>query len=174
MDSLEWNQIVDDLGPRLYRYFCARFSKEQSDDLTQETLIRLLRKVEEKKFDPARGNMAMFTFGIAHFVALETKIDRIHEPIESWQDQIVIETNDEILESDQKTDLREAIRTLSNDEQSVLTLMMDQELKVCEISTLLSMPEGTIKSHVSRAKEKLKRILNPTKPSSNERKSTHE
>ena len=37
---MNWDSIVEDLGPRLYKYFCVRFTKEQADELnTEQTII---------------------------------------------------------------------------------------------------------------------------------------
>jgi DNA-directed RNA polymerase specialized sigma24 family protein len=60
--KLNWNHIVDDIGPRLFRYFSFRCGDLAADDLTQETLLRLFRKVEESQFDPQRGGLRAFSW----------------------------------------------------------------------------------------------------------------
>lgn len=156
-NQLDWDSVVEDLGPRLFKYFCVRFSKEQADDLTQETLIRLVRKVEEKKFDPDKGTLKMLSFGIAHYVALEAKQPEIHDSIENWQDLLVSEQNIEqvIITNEMALRVREQMTNLSNIEQQVLSLLVDEELSLVEIGMILQVPEGTIKSHIFRAKKKL-------------------
>ena len=156
-NHLNWDSIVEDLGPRLYKYFCVRFTKEQADDLTQETLIRLVRKVEENKFDPQKGTLKMLAFGIAHYVALESKQLDHHESIEEWQDSLFDEQNIEqtFISHETAYKVREQMKKLSNIEQQILALFIDDELALNEISMILSIPEGTIKSHIFRAKMKL-------------------
>lgn len=156
-NQLNWDSVVEDLGPRLYKYFCVRFTKEQADDLTQETLIRLVRKVEENKFDPEKGTIRMLAFGIAHYVALESKQLDHHESIEEWQDSIFDDQNIEqtIITYETASKVREQMKKLSSLEQQTLSLFIDDELSLNEISKILRMPEGTIKSHIFRAKKKL-------------------
>lgn|GEM_PF-1341438 len=171
--QIDWNQVVDELGPRLFRYFVMRFSDQDSDDLTQETLIRLVRKVEEHKFDPLKGNLAMLAFGIAHFVALESQRFDILRTADSLEDHW--ESHSQDLIQDQLQDpfnlldylqsqaeiqqLRTSILKLAPIEQQVLSLMIDQELSLLEISAVLELPEGTVKSHIHRCKAKLLRIF---------------
>lgn len=171
--KVNWNQEVEDLGPRLFRYFGMRFSDQDSDDLTQETLIRLVRKVEEHKFDPLKGNLAMLAFGIAHFVALESQRFDILRTADALQDHWENQSNDpsqenlqdpfnllEYLQSQAEIQqLRSAILKLAPIEQQVLSLMVDQELSLLEISVVLEIPEGTVKSHIHRCKAKLLRIF---------------
>ena len=57
------------LGPRLFKYFFARFDAQTADDLVQEVLIRVVRKVRSGGVDPSRGNLTALTFGIAHNIA---------------------------------------------------------------------------------------------------------
>jgi DNA-directed RNA polymerase specialized sigma24 family protein len=82
MANVDWNRQVEDLGPSLYRYFCAQFAGVEASDLVQDTLIRLLRKVDQGEYDPARGSLRMYAFGIAHYVRLEAVKSRREEPIE--------------------------------------------------------------------------------------------
>jgi RNA polymerase sigma factor (sigma-70 family) len=159
--EVNWDDLVEDLGPRLYRYFCVRFSREQADDLTQETLIRLVRKVEEGKYDPERGNLSMLGFGIGHFVALEAKQHHTHEPIEDYESVLVANEDIEyqFITKDLALKVKEKIQGLSNIEQQIFSLLVDEELKLADIALIVGMPEGTVKSHVFRAKQKLLKMI---------------
>lgn len=55
--------------------------------------------------------------------------------------------------------LRAAMIELSEIQQEVLCLVLDQDLGTKEISSILGQPEGTVKSHLYRAKESLKEKL---------------
>lgn len=151
--EIDWEKIVEDLGPRLFRYFCVRFSPELADDLTQETLIRLVRKFQEGKFDPSRGNLSALGFGIAHYVALEHKQGNIYDDIEHWQESLVADTDLEqsAITKDFALKVRAQMKNLSPIEQQVLALLVDRELRLEEISVILQLPLGSVKSHVFRA-----------------------
>lgn len=155
--SVDWDKVVEDIGPRLFRYFCVRFSKEQSDDLTQETLIRLVRKVEDKKFNPDRGTLRMLSFGIAHYVALEAKQLDPYDSIQNWADSLISDTDLEktVITHDTIRRVNKHIKMLSDIEQQILSLVINEELTLSEIGGILKIPEGTVKSHIFRAKKKL-------------------
>lgn len=153
----DWNAIVEDLGPRLFRYFRARFSHEHSADLAQETLIRLVQKTRGGEFDPGRGSLRMYAYGIAHFVALEAR------KIPELKIQEVTESGDHLEQSlidrDGAERMRRALRRLDSVQVQVISLMIDEEMTLTDIGVLLEMPVGTVKSHVHRAKQRLREIL---------------
>jgi hypothetical protein len=68
---IDWDEFVATESPRLYRYFLARFAHPVACDLVQETLLRLVSKVDDGTFDPTRGSLIGYAFGLAHFVARE-------------------------------------------------------------------------------------------------------
>jgi RNA polymerase sigma-70 factor (ECF subfamily) len=153
-----WNTIVEELGPRLFRYFRARFSLEESSDLTQETLIRLVQKIKGGSFDPDRGTLRMFAYGIAHFVALESaKLARRIEPQVELHHAATLEQ--QYIERQTHEHMRQALCRLEPVQVQIVSLMIDEELSLADIATLLGMPVGTVKSHVHRSKEALREIL---------------
>ena len=124
--------------------------------MVQETLIRLVHKVESGAFKSEKGSLAMYAFGIAHYVRLEFSKEKKHLGLE-----VVKEESDESLESDylskeRQNILRRAIQQLPADQQNVVSLLLDRELKLNEIGIILNIPVGTVKSHVHRAKSQLK------------------
>ncbi len=156
--ELDWNAVAALLGPRLYNYFRRRGFLAQAADMTQETLLRLLEKVEFGEYNPDKGRLDQYAFGIARFVGLEQQ-KKFLEPVLAVESVIVAE--EEKLESNlqaqqQTTALRSAIRELSEIQQEVLWLILDEDLKLDEIALILEIPLGTVKSHVHRAKEQLK------------------
>ena len=160
-DSHDWDAVVEDLAPRLFRYFRARFSREQADDLTQESLIRLVRKVRDGAFNPDRGSLRMLGFGIAHYVSLEAarRAPLLEELDESLGQDGASVPETAYIEKDMAEKTRLLMRTLSPIEQDILALMIDQELTMTEIGRITGLPEGTVKSHVHRAKTKLRTRL---------------
>jgi RNA polymerase sigma factor (sigma-70 family) len=154
----DWNALVEDLGPKLFRYFRARFSYELASDLVQETLIRLVQKTNDGHFDPARGNLRMYAYGIAHFVALEAQKLPPMETADA--DRPTAEHVEEELMNRQRSEqMRRALQKLDSVQVQIISLMIDEEMTLADIGVLLEMPAGTVKSHVHRAKERLREIL---------------
>lgn len=150
---MDWNTVVTQIGPALHRYFSAAVGTFQAADLVQETLIRLVDKVETGQFDPGRGPLRAYAFGIAHFVRLEAF--KRSDP--EWE--IDLSALEAPTSDDRRGSLRWAISRLEEPERSVLLLLVDEELQLAEIGAILTMPVGTVKSHVHRAKANLKRLL---------------
>lgn len=160
--EIDWAPVINDLGPALYAYFCVSFSPAHADDLVQSTLIRLIEKYRGGSFDPNKGSLRMYAYGIAHFVRLEGL--RSIEHTEDVNGEHLADSNataDAQLEQQARARrLRQAIRQLGEVQQQVLNLYLDEELSQEEIGYILQMPLNTVKSHIHRAKEELRRSLN--------------
>ncbi len=61
--------------------------------------------------------------------------------------------------TDQVSHLRWAIARLKPIEQEIILLMIDEDSSLAQIAVILNMPVGTVKSHVHRAKENLRQIM---------------
>ncbi|MDQ0732429.1 RNA polymerase sigma factor (sigma-70 family) [Arthrobacter sp. B1I2] len=57
--------------------------------------------------------------------------------------------------------LHRAYRTLGRKDQEIVALCVLEEMSTAEVSQLLNIPPGTVKSRLSRAKHKLSQLLNP-------------
>lgn len=160
--DVDWNQAVRDLSPGLLAYFRAVFPREIAADLVQETLIRLVTKVRSGRFQAGEGTLRMYAYGIARLVRLEGRRSegRILHVVDP--DQLAAATKDE---GDDKARLRAAIARLKPAEQEIILLLIDRDLSLQEIATLLEVPVGTVKSHVHRAKESLKEMLQASQTS---------
>lgn len=159
-----WDQIAEEHGPRLFRYFQNRGFKDDAADCVQDTLIRLIEKSD--RFDSQKGPWRAFLFGIAHHIALEKSRKKKkwsffksldEEDIEKHMDpadlQRLLEIQDEVAR------LNKALEYLSQDQKDIVYLYYDEEMTTKEISEVLRVSEGTIKSHLSRSREKLRNLL---------------
>jgi RNA polymerase sigma-70 factor (ECF subfamily) len=61
--------------------------------------------------------------------------------------------------SELKNALSEALKTLSDEHRAVFILRAVHEMSYTEIAEILDLEEGTVKSRLSRARDKLKQIL---------------
>lgn len=68
----------------------------------------------------------------------------------------------------QKTDLENALNLLEEDLKIITVLYYYDDLSVSEISDILNIPKGTVKSRVFRARERLYEILNKEEVYTNE------
>ncbi len=155
----EWTMIVEDIGPSLYRFFLASFSSATSADLVQETLIRLIQKFREGEFDSEKGKIKNYAFGIARFVRLENLKKKSDFDLVDNDSQLDTQSLNNADRSHPVTHLRWAIGQLKPIEQELILQMIDQESTFEKIAKNFNMPVGTVKSHIHRAKEKLRQIM---------------
>lgn len=127
----------------------------RADDLAQETFLLAWRKLHqfrgEARFSTWLYRIAYSCFLQAHrkqpLVLDEAGADAAHQmPPPSRA-------------IDLRLDIERAMRLLSRDEQIVLTHCVLLELSHDEAAYALSMPLGTVKSHVTRGKTKLRALL---------------
>jgi RNA polymerase sigma-70 factor (ECF subfamily) len=157
---LNWDDIVEDIAPRLYRYFCASFRTAIADELVQDVLLRLVARHQDGRFDERQGSLRMYAFGIAHFVRLEALRRVTHET--DLQRGLAEERKDiasSDIGGDDSKELRFAIGRLKEIEKQIVLLHIDEEMTLAEIGQLLDLPLGTVKSHLHRAKVTLRTIL---------------
>lgn len=151
---MNWNQIVNELGPPLLKYFCGSFDRTRARDAVQETLTRLVSHCEGGRYQPARGPISNYAFGLAHFVRLEMLREKQY-----------VELSEDSLNSagpaatGQHQSLRQAVDRLEEPQRQIVLLMLDQDMGYAEISRLLQIPVNTVKSHIHRAKLTLREFL---------------
>ena len=132
-----------------------RFCRDRSlaEDLCQETFLQAWRKLAS--FDN-RGRFAGWLAKLAYNVFLQNlrknKKRNAHETPESPTSEAVATTPSPAA----MLDLETMLAVVSEDEQVVLILNYAHGLSNSEIAEVLDTPEGTIKSQIHRAKQKIR------------------
>ena len=151
--------------PRLRRY--ARVltgDAARADDLVQETLAR---GWEKRRLWAAGTDLRAWLFTIMHNVfvnqratsmreAQNVSLDAESDSGAAWQLPVRApqQAHVELIEV-----LRE-LRRLPPEQREVLVLAAIEEMRYEEIAAVLSIPVGTVMSRLSRAREKLRRVVN--------------
>ncbi|MDZ4662060.1 MAG: RNA polymerase sigma factor [Pseudomonadota bacterium] len=154
-----WTIVVEDVGPDLYRFFLGSFPAHAAADLVQETLIRLVQKHRDGEFDSSKGAIKNYAFGIAKFVRLEALKKKSNFDLVEDETQLDVPSVDNTNHADLVAHLRWAISQLKPIEQELILQMIDEESSFETIAEKFNMPVGTVKSHIHRAKEKLRQIM---------------
>ncbi|MCF6357702.1 MAG: RNA polymerase sigma factor [Draconibacterium sp.] len=146
--------------------------QDEAEDICQEVFIKVFRKL--KRF---RGESRLSTW-IAT-IAYNTSISHVRKQVrrgeQSYDDNPVLiaqirdeSLNQKVVEKEEaKKILMEMIESLPVNYRTVLTLFHLEEFSYKEIEEITGMPEGTIKSYLSRArkllKEKLEKVVKSEK-----------
>jgi RNA polymerase sigma-70 factor, ECF subfamily len=149
--------------PRLRRY--ARVltgDANRADDLVQDTLARAW---EKRRLWRAGSDLRAWLFTVMHNVHVNQlavlRRDAANVSIdadpgnEAWQLPVRANQLDRI----ELLELVKQIGQLSVDQREVLLLAAVEELRYDEIASVLSVPIGTVMSRLSRARERLRRLI---------------
>lgn len=132
-----------------------------ADDLAQETFVQAYRGLDRFR---GQARFPTWLLGIAHnFWRNARRRQRDHVTLTDATAELSEPSN--VGNSDLRHDLSIALRELSPDEQLAIHLAFQQGQSHSEIAELLAWPLGTVKTHLARAKEKLRlhlAVWNPT------------
>lgn len=163
--------IYDRYFGEVYRYVAGRLGRDVADDLAAETFLVAFRKRD--RFDPARGNVRPWLYGIAttlvgqhrrketrRYRALARARRRALDSAESHADRVAYAVTAERL----CRQLAAALADLGRGDRDVLLLVAISELSHQEVALALDIPYGTVGSRLSRARRKLRRALGGIDP----------
>jgi RNA polymerase sigma factor (sigma-70 family) len=146
----------------LHRYLARRLGASVADDLAAETFAVAFRSWD--RLDPERP-VRPWLYGIAanlvrHHWRKERRMLRAYarsgiDPVFA-EDDVAVERADA---DARHQELAAALAELRRDEREVLLLNAWTELSDSEIAVALDLPVGTVKSRLSRAREKLRNQL---------------
>jgi RNA polymerase sigma-70 factor (ECF subfamily) len=122
-----------------------------ADDVLQETFLELWRKPQG--YDPARGSVRQFLFGIARRRAAQWRRDN---PAARVADSAAVVTM--VADAAESAAIRQALQQLDEDERSLLWLREVEGYSYDELATLLEVPVGTVKSRLFTARAALRRL----------------
>jgi RNA polymerase sigma-70 factor (ECF subfamily) len=158
---------LDHLGG-LYAYaMTLTRNRADAEDLVQETYLRAMNAFERLRPD---SNLKSWLFTILRNVRLnqvrkglnKSSIVEMHEPAgarKPFEDKSAKDPLFLYLSKVKEADVRAAIDKLPDPYREVIVLREFEELSYEEMAEVLSCPPGTVMSRLSRARDKLKDLL---------------
>lgn len=163
-DDMTDAQLFDEHIPRLRRYARALTGdRMQADDLVQDTLARAWEKLT---FWQRGTDLRAWLFTILHNLYANDVRRRKRRPE-------LLALDDTELDAPQPDtadsglamrDLESALRRLPDEQRAVLLLVSLEELSYEDTARALSIPVGTVMSRLSRARERLRALMNEPAP----------
>lgn len=153
-------RLVEPLIPALRRYARTLLKdRAAADDLVQDTLERTITRWHQRR---AEGNPRTWVFTILHNLAISRIRATVrrgpHVPIDDM-DEATAATPPAQIHYLQHADLLAALDKLPEEQRSVLLLVSVEDLSYAEAAKVLDVPLGTVMSRLSRARERLSRLL---------------
>jgi RNA polymerase sigma-70 factor (ECF subfamily) len=158
-DTGAFNFLMTKYYPRVYAsLFTFTKSKEDSEDLSQQTFIKVWKKINS-----FRGDSAFFTwvYRIAinlaknHVVSSNYKKDKVNISADAIEMDFASHANPEtdLMHSQSLNNVRSFINGLPESLRTAFTLRESDGLSYEEISLITDTPIGTVRSRIFRARE---------------------
>jgi RNA polymerase sigma-70 factor, ECF subfamily len=167
-ENSAWEGLLKVYTRKIYN-LCYRFTgrAEEAEDLTQEVFIKIFQTLQS--FDAAQGSFSTWLHRVArnHLVDhyRRTKKDRVTGSIEDDLETIVEKPSMEtspaghVEARELKEHLQRGLDRLSPDLREAVVLRDLHDLDYMEISQVLGVPQGTVKSRINRGRLELARVL---------------
>jgi len=127
--------------------------RARADDLAQETFIRAWERAHTFS---GKGKFASWIMKIAFNTFLQARRSQAHATRLAAAFAADNEAEAEAPSGDEWPDLPKMLAVLSDDERLTMVLCYAQGFSHSEISDVIDMPLGTVKSHLQRAKTKIR------------------
>ncbi|MEG1685642.1 MAG: RNA polymerase sigma factor [Bacteroides sp.] len=130
-------------------------NSELSDDLAQETFIKAYINIASFR---NLSNFSTWLYRIAYnqfydYIRSRKELLRLEECSKEMEYAV---RQDDV---EQQWDIYESMKILKETERTCVTLFYMEDVSIDKIAGILNCPQGTVKSHLSRAKEKLSNYL---------------
>ena len=146
-------------------------SPEMAEDIVQDAFVRVLMHLD--RFDPRfRFSTWLFTIAKRLYLNANQKLKPHYdsEIVGGWDGNAQAPSaptiRDEV-ETNVRGCIQIALDALSNEQREVILLFHQQSWSISSIAKHLAMPEGTVKSHLHRGRQRMRRAINEDKTQKN-------
>ncbi|NLI14358.1 RNA polymerase sigma factor [Pelotomaculum propionicicum] len=134
-----------------------------AEDVVHEAFLKLMDKIVQIK-DPSKLEawLCRTAANKARDIIRHRSVTTLFaEARDIYSDNQLISPETVLLEKEKKQIIQQHIRILQPEHKRVFYLKYYKDMSVNEISTETGIPAGTVKSRLARAREELKRIMDP-------------
>ena len=167
-DPKAFSEIYEFYYPKIFGYILKRVANvEVAKDIVSETFFKVLKNIEKFKWKGISFSSWLFKIASNEVVNFFRKgkcrpisLEKISEPVSSSNpSQEIIEAEEKLKMEKDFLILHEKIKKLPNIYQDIIVLKFFEKKKGKEIAEILGKKEGTVKSLVHRAIEKLRKMM---------------
>jgi len=176
-DAVAWEQLAKSQHRRIYG-ICYRFTGNptEAEDLTQEAFLKMFKNLDN--FDSAKGGFTTWLTTLTRNLLVDnyrrrTRMDRVSD---SLDEQLDGEGEGGATKADRLADtgksqeqyvaglelraqIQEALKQVSPELREAVILRDLEDMDYKEIADVLGVPQGTVKSRISRGRSELARLL---------------
>ena len=170
-----WQQLVASQNRRIYA-ICYRFTNSASDaeDLTQDVFIKVYKNLST--YDLSKGSFQTWMTTLARNLLVDhfrrTRLDRASDSLDASlnSDEDGPTIGDRLMDHgisqekhvaglELKATIQDALKQLSPELREAVILRDLEDMDYKEIAQVLRIPEGTVKSRISRGRGELAKLL---------------
>lgn len=174
VQSLERPERFSELYRRhardIHQYAARRLGDAAADDITADTFLSAFRS--RTRFNPEHASAKPWLYGIAANLISKQRRSEVRalralartgrDPVaESWVDR----ADSRVMAQAAHAELAGALAALSAGDRHVLLLVAWADFEYQEVADALSIPIGTVRSRLNRARRKVRGALNDMNPS---------
>ena len=156
-DAVAFSRLFAGFERPIFRYAAHMCGRDAADDIVQETFLVVLRG--SGTYDPAKGSVGSYLFGIArHFVLKRLSGREVasfdldeHDEQTAWADDRP-SALDSLSREETIRAVRAAIASLPAPYREVVVLCELQEMSYVDAATIVQCPLGTVRSRLHRAR----------------------
>ena len=153
--------LCEHFHPQLTRFFLRlTASPADADDLTQNTLVRMMEKLETFHFLPGR-RFEGWLFRIAYNLFIDSRRSKTFLPL---TDDYPIEdpspgTEEIVISAESAQAVRAAVRLLDAEEQALISLRYEMDLPYRDIAQIMNIPVTRVKWRLHDALVRLRSVM---------------
>lgn len=168
MKQSEIEMCIAEYGKDLYSFCCyLTYSKMEADDLYQDTFVKV---IELGKIDVSNNPKSyLLSIAVRLWKNRKRKLERrrralVSDTMEELEQEGRLQTKktspeQEMIQKEQKENVQHAVSGLPDKLRIVALLYYMEDRKVTEISEILRVPQGTVKSRLHKARKILREKL---------------
>ena len=169
-DVRDWHAIVEEHSPRVYRLaYRLTGNRHDAEDLTQDVFVRVFRSLD--RYEP--GNFPGWLHRITTNLFLDrvrrssrVRMDRFGEGAEDRLTSAASQPDHLVHDANFDPDVESALAQLSDDFRVAVVLCDVEGLSYEEISDVLGVKIGTVRSRIHRGRTQLREALAHRAPTS--------
>lgn len=157
-DRTAFATLFKHFAPRVKAYLLkSGLTAAAAEELTQEVMLSLWRKAAQ--FDPARAGAASWIFAIARNARIDYARRQRNLPPPPEEEELGPSAETAALAAERDQRVGAALKTLSQDQQIILSLSFFSDLPHAAIADRLNLPLGTVKSRIRLGLARLRLLL---------------
>ena len=155
-DKRAFGRLVEAYQQRVRRFFLnlTMGDEDLTDDLSQETFIKAYLNINNFK-GLSSFSTWLFRIGYNEFYSY------VRARREERYDQLPDEGDEQsaVNQTDAQLTVQKALNALNRVERAVVVMFYIEDMPIKKISAVMQIPQGTVKSHLHRAKDKMAKYV---------------